>query len=274
MQIHSISKLLALPLILIAVVIMYLSYHQYFDVSIYIFIPVTLLVVLYVSHGPFDHWWLSKFPIKFDQNLKAWLTKYFKPYYRLESTLANKFEYRMTLYLEGRLFKAVGSELKEVPEDVKCMIAAHGLNMTLGLDDYLIGDFDRIFLYNHPFPSPDHPYLHTVETNTEDGMIILSLEQATNALLFPEDYYNVVYHGYAEALIHSMDDILLPDCSDTWDEVLAISHWTKEVILSQTGLKEISILAVHISLYFSFPEAYKVVNPARFQRFSAIFNRL
>ncbi|MBK8348424.1 MAG: hypothetical protein IPL08_12655 [Saprospiraceae bacterium] len=124
-----------------------------------------------------------------------------KPYQQLHESDRSKFEYRMTLYIEGRLFSSVGSELRDVPEDIKCMVAAHGIEMCLGIDDYLIGDMDRIYLYKHPFPTPDFPFLHTVETNIEDGVIILSLEQLTNAVISPETHYNIGYHAYAEAFI-------------------------------------------------------------------------
>jgi MtfA peptidase len=271
MQIHSFSKVLALPIIFITVVIMYFSYNKPSETSIFILIPVILLVAIYVFHGPLDHWWLSKFPLKFDQKLREWLQKYFEPYNQLDDEFKKLFETRLTLYMAGRLFQSVGAELRNVPEDIKCMVSAHGVMVGLGHKDYLIGDMDRIFLYKHPFPTPDIPFLHSVEVNTEDGVIILSLEQLTNAVLFPSDYYNVGYHAYAEAFLAVHKDLLYPDVTDSWDLITKISNWDQQTILKQTGLESLNLRHIHITLYFSKPDQYKSNAPELFEKWKSIF---
>lgn len=271
MQIHSISKVLALPIILITVVIVYFSYDRPYETSVLVFVPVGLLVVLYVFHGPLDHWWLTKYPLKFDQKLKDWLQKYFEPYNRMNGDNKKLFEYRLTLYMAGRLFQSVGAEMRDVPEDIKCMVSAHGVLIGLGSEDYLIGDMDRIFLYKHPFPTPDMPFLHSVEVNGEDGVIILSLEQLTNSILFPNDYYNVGFHAYAEAFFITQKNIIYPDVSDTWPLIEIISGWNEQTILNQTGLKQINIIFVHIVLFFSKPNEYKNVAPQLYDKWKSVF---
>jgi len=271
MQIHSISKVLALPIVLLAVAIMYFSYNKYHFVSVWIFLPVALLVAIYVFHGPLDHWWLGKFPLKFDPKLREWLAKYFEPYNKLSDDKKSLFEYRLTLYLEGRLFQSVGAELREVPEDIKCMVAAHGVIIGLAHKDYLIGDMDRIYLYKHPFPTPDMQFLHNVEVNAEDGVIILSLEQLTNAVLHPDKYYNTAFHAYAEAFLITQKNITYPDVSDTWQIIEKISSWDQDNILNQTGLKDVNPLVVHIALYHSMPEMYKSISPELWEKWRHIF---
>jgi len=275
MHIHSISRLIALPLILSAAYIGYISYGSYYTYSYLIFIPVILLVTLYVFHGPLDHWWLSKYPIPLDDELKKWLDQYFSPYKSLHGSLKNRFEQRLMLYLEGRLFESVGKERQDVPEDVKAMIAAHGIHMSLSFDDYLIGDMDRIYVYKHPFPSPAFPFLHTVETHAEDGVIILSLEQATNALLFPADYYNIVYHAYAEAIIATQKNIEWPRLpEDSWFLISRITGWNKSVLQSQTGFKELPLLPVWISIFFSHRSQFQNSAPGIYPSFNEIFGAI
>ena len=248
MHIHSITKVLALPLVLMGIVILYWGWNSGERLSILIMVPAVLLVVLYVFHGLFDHWWLSKFPIPFDPQLKSWLIKYFKPYGVMDAATQNKFEYRLGLYLNGRLFQSMGSEIREVPEDVKCMVAAHGVYMFLGKDDYLIGDIDRIFLYKHPFPSPDFPFLHNVEVNTEDGVIILSMEQLKNAVIDSSNYYNTAYHAYAESFLYTQKNIVYPDFTDSWLVLENISGWPKELFHKQTGIGKVRIHYVFLSI--------------------------
>lgn len=273
MHIHSFSKILGLPIVLFALGIFYYSWTTNNPLSALIIVPAVLVVTIYVFHGPIDHWWLSKFPPPFDSKLREWLTSYFLPYSRLDAELKSKFEYRMSLYLDGRLFKSVGSELRDVPEDIKCMVAAHGVLMCLELDDYLIGDMDRIYLYKHPFPTPLNPQLHQVEVNIEDGVIILSLDQLTKAVLQPKAYYNTGFHAYGEAFsgIHPQKDY--PDCSDSWDKIKAISGWDEFSIKNQTGLESLNPLHIHITLFFSHNEAYRQELPENYVKFSVIFNK-
>ena len=273
MQIHSISRVLATPFIILAVGMIFYSYTYKKEYSAYIFVPVTILVALYVLHGPIDHWWKTKYPIKLDKKLKDWLSSHFVYYTNLNPSELEKFEYRMGLYLDGRLFKSIGAEQRDVPEDIKCMVAAHGIRMNMGHDDYLIGDMDRIFLYKHPFPSPAMQFLHTVETNIEDGVIILSLEQLTNAVLYPDDYYNVAYHAYSEAFVGVRKNYQYPDTTDTWDGIERVSGFSKEVLISQTGLPDLTLLPVHMTCFFTFPSSYKNVFPDHYEKFSAIFKQ-
>ena len=273
MRIHSISKVLGFPIVLLTLGILYQSWSSNSSLSAYLLVPAVLIVFLYVFHGPLDHWWLSRFPVPFDPKLKEWLEKYFTHYQKLDPDTKKKFEYRSALYLDARLFKSVGSEWRDVPEDIKLMVAAHGVYVCLGMDDYLIGDMDRIFLYKHPFPTPENHRLHTVETNIEDGVIILSLEQLTNAVLYPDDYYNIGFHAYAEAFAAVNTKVIFPDCSLTWEKIEEISGWKKENVLMQTGLEELSLLPVHITLFFTKTDQYKKVMPGHYEKFCVIFNQ-
>ena len=271
MQIHSLSKVLGLPFVLLALIILYYSSYVERSYSIYIFIPVFFIVALYVFHGVIDHWWRTKFPIKFDPNLRRWLNEHFPYYVSLLENEKSIFEYRLGLYIDARLFKSVGSEIKEVPEDIKCMVAAHGIQMTMATNDFLIGDIDRIYLYKHPFPTPDHQFLHTVETNSEDGVIILSLEQLTHAILNPSKYYNVAYHAYAEAFICVNNTINFPDCENTWASLTKVCGFTLEILIQQTGYQSLPILPIHITCFFNNSDNYKQIFPDHFERFSQIF---
>lgn len=271
MKIHSISKVLALPLIVAALAILYYTWNTSQRLSVYIFIPVILLVVLYVFHGPLDHGWLKKFPVPLDPKLSEWLSRYFRPYAEMQELERQSFDQRMMLYLDGRLFQSVGSEMREVPEDIKCMVAAHGVHMTSNYKDYLIGEYDRVFLYKHPFPTPNHPFLHTVEVNHEDGVIILSLEQLTNAVLYPSDYFNIGYYAYGLAFMDVHKQIAFPDCQNTWMKIEDITGWSREKITCVTGMEVMDLTAVHISVFFTHKAQYKSVLPSLATAWDKIF---
>ncbi len=241
------------------------------DTSWLIFVPATLLVVLYVFHGPLDHWYLSKFPPLIDPILEKWLNSFFKAYPAFSERIRKRFNDRLMLYLDGRLFYSVGQEKHSLPEDIKCMIAAHGIHMSLGFEDYLIGDMDRIFLYKHPFPSPAHPALHNVEIHVEDGVILLSLEQLQGAVLYPEQYYNTAYHVYADAILATNPEINQELIPDDWSLVERISGWNRESIVSQIGLPSVSAKTVLVVLFFSMPEKFNSIAPDIFLTISHLF---
>lgn len=272
MRIHSISRVLVIPIVILLLIILYLGWSNNENISAYILVPALLVVVVYVFHGPLDHWWLEKFPVPFDDKLREWLTSYFPAYKKMDDPSQKKFEYRLGLYLGGRLFESVGSERRQVPEDIKCMIAAHGIHMNMGFEDYLIGDFDRIYLYKHPFPSPEHQFLHSVETNTEDGVFILSLEQLANSIMQPDVYFNIAYYAYAEAFVSLHPKEIYPDCNSYDNIVAMMTGWSNESFRKQTGFQDVSSLYVHISLFFSKPDLYSKYLPEMHVRFSQIFN--
>ncbi len=271
MKMHSLSTVIIIALLLIAGGIFLANYNDPYNDKGFVIIPVVLAAVFYAFQGPIDHWWREKYPREIDPKLKAWLVQYFQPYLTLNDEDKKRFENRLTLYIEGRLFQGVGKDHKEMPYDICGIIAAHGVLIGLWQKDYLIGEFDRIYTYKHPFPTPDHPYMHNVEVNTEDGVIILSLEQLTNAILSPDEYYNIGFHAYAEAFIFAIKDIIYPDVMDTWSDIERISGWDKENILNQIGLKEVSLLPIHISLFLTKSAKYREIRPDLYEKWLRIF---
>lgn len=236
--------------------------------SALVFIPATIAVVVYIFHGNIDHWYLKNNPAGLDSDTIKWLQVYFKPYSLFDTKTKSVFEQRLEWYLDGRLFQAMGTEIKDVPEDLKVLVASYGVQMALYKDDYLIGDFDRIFLYKHHFPTPKNHTLHAVETDQEDGVIILNYDLVAMALLQPESYYNVAVHAYSEAMLHVYGTI--PD----WEYVSDIEKvigWTEENILQQTGLTKIDPLVIHIHHFFVFNEKYIQVFPVQADRLKKYF---
>lgn len=275
MRIYSLSKVLSFPLVVIAGLIILNTFVGYrSEYSIYIFIPVILLVALYIFHGVIDFWWLERNPIPLDDKMKEWFEKYSPYYASLDEDEKVLFGNRLSLYVEGREFKSVGtSELKEVPFDIKCIISSQNIMMTAGLNDYLLGDMDRIYLYKHPFPSPRYQFLHTVETHIEDGMILLSTEHALPGITNPKDHYNIALHAYAEAFTKIYPHYDYPTVNHhEWKQVEEIMGLTKDTILKTMGYESCEVLPVHIVMYFMFPKAYEFHFKNEFNAFKAIFN--
>jgi len=237
----------------------YLSEYVDRSYSIAYFLPVILAVVLYIFHGNIDFWYLKKHPAGLDRALNEWLKNNFVPFQHLDFKSKEKFKYRLELYLNARLFTARGSEDKEVPEDIKSLIAGYGIFLGLRQADFLLGDFDRVILYGHPFPTPLQNSLHSVEVNEEDGVIIINTALLLQAFTNPWHYYNVAVHAYIsvfESIYGNLPEILHLEFPE---KVVA---WTVEDICNQIGLEEVLPGYVHVHHYVVFPNEYRLAYPA------------
>ncbi|MEM9547579.1 MAG: hypothetical protein AAGA77_16485 [Bacteroidota bacterium] len=258
MRIYSLSKVLAAPVVTALIIILFLQYNEGYNMGFWFVLPVVITVVLYISHEEIDFWYLQRNPIQLDQEIINLLNKYV-PFYRglnIEDKI--KYHNRLSQYITGRSFKSVGSsEMKNVPYDVKAMISTSAVQLAFYMDDYLIGDFDRIFVYKHPFGSPRHKFLHTVETEAEDGVIIYSLEQLIPGITNPKMYYNIGMHGYVDAFIKANPTAPSPPrLGADWMDILGISGLTKRQILATIGYDSADLLVVLGTCYFTYPEAF------------------
>jgi hypothetical protein len=227
-----------------------------------IFIPVVIAVVIYIFHGPLDYWYFKKNTPPLDKKLIQWLEKHFPWYQWLKEDYKQEFHRRIVLYMYAREFQAIGKETRDVPEDIKCMIAAHAILLTSGKDDYLVGDIDRIYLYKHPFPSPRIPSHHSVETDMEDGVVILNSNLLMQALISPQGYYNIALHAFTEALCHIFPENDLTALNQEMLEALERkAGWSLSEIQRQTGLAQIPDYCRHVHHFFVFYKEYRELMP-------------
>ena len=52
-------------------------------------------------------------------------------------------------------------EKESLPEDLKAIIAHNLIQLTFGMEDYLLDPYERVVVYNHAFPTPKKQFLHT-----------------------------------------------------------------------------------------------------------------
>lgn len=258
MRIYSLSKILILPLVIAAIGIFYYAESSgNEDVTIWLILPTILLAIVLIFYGHIDFWWHKRHPIPVDRKIIQWLERFFPFYQQLDREGRSKFEYRLSLYMEGREFKSIGSEVREVPEDIKGIISSLAVMLTMNQKDFLLGDYDRIYLYKHPFPTPHHQYLHSVEVNHEDGLILFALEYLLPGITREKEFYNIGIHAFAEAYIKVFQPQLPDPKSISWEKIQQISHYRKEDVLSTTGMKDLNMQAVLITCYFTNPVKMK-----------------
>ena len=92
---------------------------------VWIFVPVILIVAIYVGHGQIDYWWLKKNPAPLDEPIIKWLDKFGYYYQSLKKDHQQEYRNRLSNYLFAREFMVVANkEQKPVPEDIKAIITA------------------------------------------------------------------------------------------------------------------------------------------------------
>jgi hypothetical protein len=275
MNIHSLSRVLAFPFIIAVGYYIYKMFDSSFSDTSFVIIPVVALAIIYTSQAYIDNWWWKRNTPSIDPNIKQWLEKYLPYYNNYPDEKKALFEKRLVLYVETREFKSIGQdELKDVPFDIKNIIATQGIRLCLGLSDYLIKDMDRIYMYKHPFPSPKFQFLHNVETNIEDGIYIFSTERGLPGIVNPKEYYNIVLHGYAEAFVSLYPELSYPDVKKYgWSKLELIHGFYKNKILEATGFGDLDLLPVHIVFLFEFTDQYQKVFPEEFNQFCLLFNQ-
>ena len=230
-----------------------------------------VLIALYFASGEINYRYNLKYPPKLDPPIIGWLQNYFPFYNTLHKDEKVKFENRLALYLDARAFNLMLKERDRIPEDFKAIIAAHAIRMGFNLKDFLIGDYDRIICYNHPFPTPQNKFLHTVETHHEDGVILLSIEQLMAGIGQPKKNYNIAYHAYADALIH-----LIPNLSnnidpiEAWMKIGSILPFAKDHIHKTTGYEELDVNTVALSSYFINQEGFRLLWPEQYDHFQKL----
>jgi hypothetical protein len=274
MKVHSISQIISVPLI---VWLGYALYQMFFNHngSELIILPAILLVVLYISYGYIDYWWMKKNTPEMDEKMKSWFVQNAEFYNKLTDENKRKFEKRMTLYVNAREFKSVGAtELRDIPFDIKNILGSQGIRLTLGLEDYLIKNLDRIYTYKHPYPTPNKKFLHTVEVDNEDGVLILALDHALPGILNPYYHYNITLHGYVEAFVKMHNEIDWPLLNHYgWQRLELINGIFSDRIVKTLGYDEPNFLFYHIVAFFDFSEQYDKMFTEEYKLFAKIFNQ-
>lgn len=272
MKIHLFSRVLAAPFVIIAFISFYYGFDGNKDFFTYGLIPsVILLATIYVFHNQIDFWYQQRFPIRFDKEELA-LAKKFSPFYNsLSEEQKLRFEQRMHTYISSKEFTAMGSEAESVPHDLQILTGLIVIEMTFFKEkDFRLDHFDHIVFYKHPFPSPRMKFLHTVETNAEDGVIITALDYFSSAINDPERFYHVGYHVFGEAFMYQFNKEPYP-LELSWEPIENATGFKQKDIIKVLGLEKIDLLPVTISVFFSHNERLKEVDPTLWSTFNDIF---
>ena len=267
------SRLLALPFGVGFFLFFYLAWSKDEAFAIYV-IPCSIIVgLIYVFSPQIDWWWYKRNPPDLSDGIRRFFGERFSYYTRLPLLKKEPFRQKVAMFSLATDYKPMVMEV--VPEDVKAVISASAVQLTCGLDDFLLPAFENVVVYPHPFPSPQYPeHFHLSEIFEEDGVLLFSLEHLMKSFAEPTQYYAIGLHEYAKVFMLSYPDEPYPAFGDDiWEKLETISLFSKEAIENWINLPEIDPLPVSIAHFFVFPDRFKEVLPEVYATYVDIFRQ-
>jgi MtfA peptidase len=163
------------------------------------------------------------------------LFSYLKPLSnRRRDILANfsyykKLSFKKRLIFENRIQRFISlkefipQDMPSVTQEMQVMIAASAVQLTFGLPEVQLADFDKIFVHPTKYFSKTNRQYHTGEVNPR-GIIVLSWEAFKEGYKDPNDGYNLGLHEMAHAL--TLEDRSSDYEENIFDKV-AFRNWKK-----------------------------------------------
>ena len=247
------SKIVAFPLIIALLVILYLIYDRYMEsIVLFLVVDVVLLALIFVMAPQIDWLGYKIWTPQLQAPIVELIYKHFPSYRQLSLEDKKVFRDRVTLYMRAHDFQGKG--LDSFPEDIKGVLGATAVMYTFSKEKFLLPNYEHIFAYAHPFPSPLYPFqMHNSELHQEDGVLLINIQACMQGLMFPQTTFNVLFHEYAKIYIEHFPDISAA-LKTNWGELQAISGWPKEYIDKTIGIPQDDPEAVLLNYYFTFPE--------------------
>lgn len=265
------SYLLAMPLAITALAILYLSWERDPGVSWYLIPLVILLVLIYAFSPQLDWWWARRNPPELEPALRHVLNKSVPFYMNLDPEGKERFRNRVAWTESALNFMPQGMET--VPADVRFAVAASAAQVSFGVEDFLFEPYENIVLYKHPFPSPQYPEdWHSSEIFDEDGVLMFSVQHLVMGFLTPAQYFPSGLYEYVRLFRRKYPErsYPLPDAIDE-DTMVKISNFPMESVQKWIGLTHVDKFGLAGAYYFAYPTRFQQHWPEGYAQLKILF---
>ncbi len=264
-------KMLALVLGTILAIGIYLTFQVNQSYGFLIIVSGILLAALYMLSPQVEWWWAQRHPPAPNPNMIKFLNEHFDYFRQLNGADKDKFLLRLNYFIMAREFRAMIGD--DVPVPLQTMIAAEGVRTTFGLEDYLLESHERVVVYPHPFPSPDHKKLHHSETNHEDGVLVFASAPVIHQFKGIGHIFNLVLYEWISAFKHQ-SKASFPDFHEEDWQVFETDFGTpKRLVEASIGLPDFDRRIVGAVLYLSQKSLFREKFPAQAREFEQIFRQ-
>jgi len=274
MKIHSFSRILAFPFIIVAGVILYfLFFMDEGSYGIYLIPLAVILASIYAFQPKIDFWWHMKYPPQLPSAIKKLVYNASLFFQDLEEDERQKFMDRLGVFMNHKAFYLMRKEKEAMPEDMKALIACNAITLTYDQEKYLFGKFDYFIAYQHPFPTPNKRFLHSVEINNEDGVMLFNADQLMQSMIIKNGAFNIGLYAFGETFLQMNPLSDLAQADDPDPKLLPEKgNYSFEMITQQIGYKEVYFKAILLCLFFEEPELVKERYPEIYKACKSTFS--
>lgn len=163
---------------------------------IYLIPALILMIASFILSDRVNAFWYARYPPGLNNYEKNWMNRFVPYYAALSEESRLDFEHNLALELSHKEFLSM--EDKPIPEEHKMMALAPAIYLGLDKSNKLAEHYNRVVFYFGQFPSPNFPFLHSAETEHEDGVILLSIKHLESAYRSPEAHFNIAVYQWAE----------------------------------------------------------------------------
>jgi hypothetical protein len=276
MKIHSFARILAFPFIIVAGIILYLMFFENTSDWYPYLIPIAVILAsIYAFYPKIDFWWHQKHPPKVPAKLNKIIYNASRYFQYLDERGKQRFMDRLGIFMHHKGFYLMRKEKEALPEDIKAIIATCAVTLGMQEEDWFFKKYDYFITYQHPFPTPNKQFLHSVEVNHEDGVMLFNLDLLFQSMVLGTKAFNIALYAFAEAYLlarplseisqmEEMDPKKLPDEGE----------YSYESIIHQIGYPEVYFKAVLVALFFDVPDLVQKHYPEFFALCDKYFNNL
>ncbi len=226
--------------------------------------------------------WYKCFDSKIPANYHQIVSNYNSYYNALNSDLKEKFLQRIYYSSKFISFKPVNFE--EVTEEMKIIITSALIQITFGLDNYILNKFSTLFVvpstyYN--FGSYKNLLGHV---DFQQRCIVISWPSVQEGFIIPDDATNVALHELAHALqeenkIRALGNKFFHTYKmETWEregvKKLAVIQASENTFLKSYGGKNmLELFAVSMEAFFERPQEFKENLPKLYKKMTFLLNQ-
>ena len=203
-------------------------------------------------------------------------------YYKsLDPPLKQRFIQRVSIFTREKKF--VTRQGLQMNHKVRIIISACAIQVTFGLDSFLLENFEYVVVYPDIYESPMTKKMHKGETNL-NGFICLSWKHIIEGIENPNDNYNLGIHEWTHALrfngINFQEtDYFFDGYINKWvaaamTEYNNLRTGAKKSIFRRYGATNIhEFLSVCTEHFFESPDEFKREAPEFFEQMCILLNQ-
>ncbi len=211
---------------------------------------------------------------------KSILQEEFPYYKRLSEVEKSRFAARVKAFKKYKTIE--GREGFVVDERAEILVSATSIQLTFGLNEYLLDYFDEIIIYPHKYYSHSNNNYHVGEVDTK-GLVVLSWEDFYVGILIENDSKNVGLHEFAHSLMlsdamHLEVDSFFSNYYPQWEAAAhkyLSTHKKGSGFFRDYALINIQeFFAVGVEYFFEKTSEFRMQEPVLFIHFCKLLNQI